>query len=197
VDQETYELLVKAKLLLSYSLPSGDLAEILKRALAYLVPKLEAHKFGRTAHPRPQRGEPKGRDIPAEIRRIVSERDGDQCTFKSASGRRCDARSQLQFDHKRPLACGGKTTVDNVRLLCAPHNQHMARAVFGAEHVREQQVASRGKAAGTRERAAAATRGGKVPPEPVMHGVLPEAIERRVPAAHSTRISLARTIHEP
>jgi 5-methylcytosine-specific restriction endonuclease McrA len=154
VDQETHELLREAKDLLGHSVPSGDIAEVLKRALGLLVQKLKAQKYGRTPEPRPQDGESNGRHIPAEIRRIVSERDGDQCTFVSASGRRCEARSSLQFDHLRPFACGGKTSVENLRLMCGPHNLHLARVVYGAALVHERQAASRREGAETRKHAA-------------------------------------------
>ncbi len=152
VDQETYDLLREAKALLGHSVPSGDVAEVLKRALGLLVQKLKAQKFGRTAHPRPQQVEPKGRNIPAAVQRIVSERDHEQCTFVSAGGRRCEARTRLEYDHVRPIACGGKTTVANLRLLCRQHNQHMARVAYGAAHVRERQAASLREAARPRAR---------------------------------------------
>jgi hypothetical protein len=45
----------------------------------------------------------------------------------------------------------------------------MARAAFGAAHMREQQVASRGRAARAQERAVAAPRSGNMPLEPMMH----------------------------
>jgi hypothetical protein len=159
VDQETHDLLREAKELLGHSVPSGDVAEVLKRALALLVQKLKAQKYGSRSRPRPQDGEPNGRHVPAEIRRIVSERDGDQCTFRSADGRRCEARSPLELDHIRPFACGGRTTVANLRLLCRPHNLHMARFAYGGDHVRERQEASRREAARTRaQRQPVATR---------------------------------------
>jgi 5-methylcytosine-specific restriction endonuclease McrA len=116
---------------------ANDPVEILIEALAMWVEKRRKEKFAEAAHPRAQRGEAKGRHIPAAIRRIVAARDGRQCTFVSADGTRCDERRDLQFDHIPPLACGGETTAKNLRLLCREHNQHVARLAFGAAHVNE------------------------------------------------------------
>ena len=38
---------------------------------------------------------------------------------------------KLEFDHIIPMAKGGKTRVDNLRLLCRAHNQHAADQAFG------------------------------------------------------------------
>ena len=40
-----------------------------------------------------------------------------------------------QFHHDVPFARGGPHSVDNVRMLCAMHNAHMARRDYGAEHI--------------------------------------------------------------
>jgi hypothetical protein len=76
------------------------------------------------------------RTVPAEVRRTVSERDGGRCSFVDPkTGRRCDERRFLTFEHNEPFALGGTATVDNVRLLCACHNALLARRAFGEQHV--------------------------------------------------------------
>ena len=40
------------------------------------------------------------------------QRDGGQCTFVSAAGHRCEARTRLEFDHVEPVARGGRATVN-------------------------------------------------------------------------------------
>ncbi|HET7543047.1 MAG TPA: HNH endonuclease [Polyangiaceae bacterium] len=72
---------------------------------------------------------------PAAVAREVFVRDGGQCSFVSADGRRCDARRRLELDHIVPRALGGEDSVRNLRLRCRAHNQHYARQCFGAARV--------------------------------------------------------------
>jgi hypothetical protein len=53
----------------------------------------------------------------------------------SADGHRCEECGQLELDHIIPVALGGQSTVENLRLLCRPHNRHAAERAFGKEHV--------------------------------------------------------------
>jgi 5-methylcytosine-specific restriction endonuclease McrA len=43
----------------------------------------------------------------------------------------CGSTFQVEFDHLRPRALGGPSTIENVRLACKPHNGLAARRVFG------------------------------------------------------------------
>ena len=52
---------------------------------------------------------PSSRYIPAAVRRAVAERDGNQCTFVDAEGRRCKELQSLQFHHRDPYARGVAT----------------------------------------------------------------------------------------
>ncbi|HEX6790663.1 MAG TPA: HNH endonuclease [Candidatus Krumholzibacteria bacterium] len=71
------------------------------------------------------------RQLPAHVRDQVFARDQGRCTFVSAGGRRCDSSHMLPFDHKVPVARGGKSTLDNPRLLCAYHNRLEAQRLMG------------------------------------------------------------------
>ena len=102
--------------------------------------KLEKQRFKKTSRPRPKRqrqeAEPKNaRSIPADVARAVSARDRCRCTYVSPDGRRCCAREFLHFDHIVPVANGGKSTVENLRLLCSTHNHHAACEHFGDEYM--------------------------------------------------------------
>jgi hypothetical protein len=66
---------------------------------------------------------------------MVWERDGGQCTYADALGRRCSERRFLTLEHKHPHALRGPSTAQNLCLLCSNHNAHTARQVFGAAHV--------------------------------------------------------------
>jgi hypothetical protein len=65
------------------------------------------------------------------VKREVTRRDGDQCTFVSESGHRREERGYMEFDHVIPVARGGRSTVANVRLRCHAHIQHGADLVYG------------------------------------------------------------------
>jgi 5-methylcytosine-specific restriction endonuclease McrA len=109
-----------------------DVPQMLERAMDDYVAKLERRKFGRCVRSGPTRGSKNPRYVPSDVRRRVFDRDGGQCTFVSAAGRRCGSRSRLEFDHVEPLARGGKSTASNLRLCCRAHNQYLAECELGA-----------------------------------------------------------------
>jgi hypothetical protein len=134
MDEATHELLQKAQDLLGHQVATGDIGDVFGRALKAYVAQLERAKFGATDRPR-KRCRPTAsgsRHIPANVKRAVYERDGGQCTFVSESGHRCESRSDLEFDHVREFARGGKATVDDIQLRCRSHNQYTAEQTFGA-----------------------------------------------------------------
>ncbi|MGH7741111.1 MAG: HNH endonuclease [Candidatus Eiseniibacteriota bacterium] len=156
IGRATRDKLQHAQNLLGHQLPAGELAQVLERALDALIEKLERRKCG--AAKRPRHGSKAGataRHVPAHVRRTVWERDGGQCTFVSASGRRCAARKPLEFDHVEPVARGGTATVAGIRLRCRAHNQHSAELAFGADFMRRKRDTARGESEDRRRLAAA------------------------------------------
>ena len=132
VRQSTLEGLNHATDLMSHANPNRDMDVVLDRLARVGITQLEKHKFATTAHPRPARpAAPDSRHIPAEVRRAVHARDGGQCTFVDARGRRCASRHQLEYDHIVPVARGGTSTLGNLRKLCRAHNQIAAIDTFG------------------------------------------------------------------
>jgi hypothetical protein len=77
----------------------------------------------------------RGRYVRVTVRREAHVRDGGQCAFVSADGRRCTARAFLELDHVIPFASSGGPEAWNIRLLCRAHNLLHARNCFGAMHV--------------------------------------------------------------
>jgi len=75
------------------------------------------------------------RHCPAAVARAVFLRDGKQCSYVSADGRRCSARRCLELDHVDPWSVGGECTIENLRLRCRAHNQRYARQYFGKSRV--------------------------------------------------------------
>ncbi|HET6462813.1 MAG TPA: HNH endonuclease [Candidatus Krumholzibacteria bacterium] len=71
------------------------------------------------------------RYVPPDVRDEVAARDAYRCTYVSPNGRRCTATTGLQVDHIQPVARGGTSTIDNLRLLCAKHNRFEAQRLMG------------------------------------------------------------------
>jgi 5-methylcytosine-specific restriction endonuclease McrA len=149
----------RAQDLLGHLVAPNDIAEVYDRAVKELIDKLQRARFAATARPRrPGTTTTGSRHISAHVRRVVWERDLGQCTYRSESGRRCEARRGLQFDHVKELARGGEATVGNIRLRCPGHNQHAAEQTFGVgfmKQKREQAAKARAAAKAAKERARA------------------------------------------
>ena len=120
----------EARNALSHSHPGATTDVILEAALDLLLDRA-AKRRGLVKKPRPAPPPSESDDIPAEVRRAVWVRDGGCCQWKLENGGICGSRYRVQFDHKEPVALGGKSTIENVRLLCARHNLLWARIVFG------------------------------------------------------------------
>jgi hypothetical protein len=93
------------------------------------------------------------------LRRYVWERDGGRCAFVSADGHRCDSTRRLEIDHVRPVAMGGETKPENLRLLCRAHNQYEAERLLGKDRVQDRrELESRARARAKAGTATAASR---------------------------------------
>jgi 5-methylcytosine-specific restriction endonuclease McrA len=142
-DQETRELYEDVRGLLSHQVPSGEMAQVFKRALQLAKAELMKRKYAVTDRPGRSRGS--ARNISAETRREVHQRDEGRCAFVSESGKRCESRHRVEFDHDVPRARGGESTPENLRLLCRAHNQHKAERELGAEFMDAKRRESRAK----------------------------------------------------
>ena len=117
---------------LSHALPGATAEAILEAGLDLLLAQAEKRK-GVVEKPRKAPRPAKADHIPAHVKRAVWARDGGKCQWPLASGGICGCTRRLQFDHIQPLALGGKSTIENVRLLCKAHNLLAARLAFGDE----------------------------------------------------------------
>jgi 5-methylcytosine-specific restriction endonuclease McrA len=153
LSKAAHHKLEYAKSLLGHAVPSGNLPEIIERALDALIEKLEQSKLGKCSRTRPvaRRKPSKPREqneryISPQVRQAVWKRDGGRCTYVGTRHRRCEARSRLEFDHILTIARGGLSTVENLRLRCRRHNQLEAERTYGVAFMK-----------GKRERARART----------------------------------------
>jgi hypothetical protein len=129
---QTREKLHLAQDLLRHAIPTGDLAEVIDRALTALLADLARKKFAATERPRASGGTaPGSRDIAAKVRRAVWLRDGGACAFVSKSGRHCSERTFVEFHHIDPHGVGGEATTENIQLLCRAHNEYEGELFYG------------------------------------------------------------------
>jgi hypothetical protein len=134
VDRETHDRLREAQDLMRHSVPNGDPAVILSRALQVLVETLLRNKAAISARmARPRSVAHGSRTIPAHVRREVWRRDKGQCAFVGPRGR-CEARAFIEYHHVVPFAKGGAASVDNIELRCRAHNSHEAQLAGLARH---------------------------------------------------------------
>ena len=138
---------------LSHSHPGATSDVILEAGLDLLLAQEEKRK-GVVEKPRKAPRAAKADHIPAHVRRAVWARDGGRCRWPLASGGICGCTRRLQFDHIQPLALGGKSTVENVRILCRSHNLLAARLAFGDEWMNRYTIDPRGPRPTTRRLAA-------------------------------------------
>jgi 5-methylcytosine-specific restriction endonuclease McrA len=141
-SRATRDKLRQAQHLLRHSIPDGDVAAVVDRALTVLIATLQKVKHAATAPPRTSAAaSSKGRYISAAVRREVWKRDGAQCAFVGPAGR-CTERGFLEFHHVVPYADGGGKTVPNIELRCRAHNGYEAERWFGTggDLLREESV---------------------------------------------------------
>jgi 5-methylcytosine-specific restriction endonuclease McrA len=144
LGQEAHDDLAYLKALLGHVVPSGNLAQVLGHVFKAAIRELERQKFAVTSRSRSTAsGKGESRQVPAAVRRVVFVRDGGRCTFVSEKGHRCESQTRLQFDHVIPVAKGGTSSADNVRLLCFTHNQLEARRAFGDEFIDRKRAEAR------------------------------------------------------
>jgi hypothetical protein len=136
---EFHDELERLRALMRPSVPDGDLAAIIERAVTEKLQKLEARRFARTQAPRTGPSEsdtsPRTRRIPAAVKRAVYDRDGGRCRYEDGQGRRCPAREGLEFHHRHPYGHGGDHSLANIALMCRAHNRHLAEVDYGREAI--------------------------------------------------------------
>ena len=131
VSKETHDKLRRLQDLLRHTVPNGDPAVIVDKALTLLLAEVERAKVAATGKPREARTATAGsRHVPAAVRRTVWKRDGGRCAFVGTSGSRCAETGFLEFHHVVPFADGGATSVENLELRCRQHDAFEADKWF-------------------------------------------------------------------
>lgn len=131
LSRDGYEKLMRASALLRHSVPNGDAAAIVERALTVLLEQLEKTKTAATSRPRVTQVRPsRSRHVPAAVKREVWVREAGRCAFVGAHGR-CTETAFLECHHVVPFADRGPTTVENIELRCRAHNVYEAERWCG------------------------------------------------------------------
>ena len=100
----------------------GDCSELeaIEALLDQKLQKMQSEKPTRKSS-KPSKNQ---RYIPRKVKEQIYVIAKGRCQFVSKlTGKRCECRSNLQYDHIRPISEGGESTVDNLRLYCFQHNQ--------------------------------------------------------------------------
>jgi 5-methylcytosine-specific restriction endonuclease McrA len=103
---------------------------VLDRALDALIVELEKRKFGSSEDPRPRASASDSRHVPPYLVKQVWAKCGDQCSHPG-----CKSRWRLEVHHEIPVARGGLTTLENLRLLCPEHHAMVTEQQFGPAFV--------------------------------------------------------------
>ena len=122
--------LERARALVSHQLPGATFEQLFELALDELIRRRDRKPSRESVATAPPARAGK-RYIPAAVRDQVFSRDGFRCAFVAPDGRRCTSMVALQVDHVRPVARGGASTMDNLRILCAQHNRLEAERLMG------------------------------------------------------------------
>jgi 5-methylcytosine-specific restriction endonuclease McrA len=129
--------LERLQALMRSSVPDGDLATVIERAVTEKIERLEARRFARVKAPRHSLAEAltttTSRHIPAAVRRAVHARDGGRCVYRDVHGRRCPELHDLEFHHRIPFGRGGNHNAAGLCLMCRAHNALMAENDYGRE----------------------------------------------------------------
>ncbi len=116
VREDTKEKLDKVRNLKAHSCPDND---SLLGKMCEEVSKM----WDPTLIKRHATGSSETRFVPKMIQAEVWRRDRGECT-------KCHSTYALELDHIRPFAVGGKSTVENLRLLCRACNQRQRVTYF-------------------------------------------------------------------
>jgi len=139
LDEQVCAALEEAITLDRHLDPQGDIGQLLGRALGQYVRTRRKARLAESSRPRaPRPTTPRGRHIPADVKRQVAERDSERCAWVGADGHRCTETAFLEFDHVRPKALGGTgASAEEVQLLCRNHNRRAAEKSYGIHYRRD------------------------------------------------------------
>lgn len=134
---EDLALVRELKELMAHKAPHASVGEVVSSALRAAVAAIKKEKSGegkiRRAACEPIRTDENRRSLGAELKQKVWNRAQGKCEI-------CESRFALEYDHRVPFAKGGKTTFENLRLLCRNRNQRESIKIFGPRTFRKEKL---------------------------------------------------------
>jgi hypothetical protein len=117
---ETLKLLEDVK----YDLNTGDTNELIQKLCKFYKNKTKPRVRGNSI--RAIKVDKKqltfSRYIQAQVKDEVMKKSQHQCEFVGANGKRCEAKTKLEFAHHYPFSLGGENILSNLKLFCKTHN---------------------------------------------------------------------------
>jgi 5-methylcytosine-specific restriction endonuclease McrA len=133
LSDEDLTLVRELKGLIAHKIPHASVGEVISSALKAAVSAIKKERSGeskiRRAAREPVRSDENARRPGVSLRTKVWNRADGKCE-------RCESRLALEIDHRVPFAMGGKTTFENLRLLCRNCNQRESIQIFGPQVAR-------------------------------------------------------------
>lgn len=123
-SKDQWEEIEKTKDVVSHSVPTGELTEVLTYCASFTRSKKDPTAPSKTGQSLPSM-EVKPRQsqgVSRAARRFVFQRDRS-CRHLHADGSLCESRYQLQVDHITSRWKGGSNNIENLQLLCGLHNR--------------------------------------------------------------------------
>ncbi len=137
-DKELLAKLDRLRALLSHKHPHATYQSLLTEMADFMLKRIdplekeERKKSEPKEIPSPERLEritqPNPRFIPAPIKRTIWKKHDGQCCYENpVTKQRCNSKHFLEFEHIQPIAKGGTSEKNNLRLYCRTHNQLAAK----------------------------------------------------------------------
>ena len=136
VDDELLKKLERIRALNSHKHANSSYAELLQFMADKLLERMDPElKPEQKRTPSPESG---SRYVKVSVKRELWKRSGGRCEYVDPqTGRRCESSYKLQKDHLEAYAHGGSNKLENMRLVCAVHNQLAAIQIFGVRKMKE------------------------------------------------------------
>ncbi len=120
LTKETLKLLEEVK----YDLNTGDTNELIQKLCKFYKNKTKPRV--RENSTRAIKVDKKqltfSRYIQAHVKEEVLKKSDHQCEFVGTNGKRCEAKTKLEFAHHYPYSLGGENKASNLKIYCKTHN---------------------------------------------------------------------------
>ena len=108
---------------MKYDLNTGDTNELIQKLCKFYKNKTKPREIKAARAVKVDKKQLTfSRYIETNIKNEVLKKSGHQCEFIGNQGKRCEAKTKLEYAHHYPYSLGGENTVQNLKMLCKTHN---------------------------------------------------------------------------